>query len=43
MNNGKAHGLSTIIRNVMSLVFKAELTALYLNAKDGVFIRNKLE
>ena len=43
MNNGAVHVISTIIHNVMLLAAKDELAALYLNAKDGVFIRNKLE
>ncbi len=38
-NNGAIHMNSTIIKAVMSSAAKAELGALYLNAKESVYLR----
>ncbi len=37
-NNGAILTITTIIKNVMSLVAEAELGALYLNAKEKVYL-----
>ena len=42
MNNGSVNVVSTIIQNVMSSAAEAEIATLYLNANDGVVIRNTL-
>ena len=42
-NNGTILTNATIIKAVMSLVAKAELRALYLNAKEAVYLRQTLE
>ena len=42
VNNGAVNVVSTIIFDVMPLAAKSELVALYLNAKYGVVIQNKL-
>ncbi len=38
LNNGAILTITTIIKNVMSLVAEAELGALYLNAKETVYL-----
>ena len=43
INNGLVHMVSTIICNLMSSEAEANIVALYLNAKFGVFIWNLLE
>ena len=43
MNNGAVHVVSIIILNRMSSEAKASIPDLYINAKDGVIIRNTLE
>ena len=43
MKNGAVHVVSIIIRNVMPLSAKANITVMYLNVKCGVIIRNTLK
>ena len=42
MKNRAVHVESTIIYNVMSATAKANIVALYLNAKYGILVHNML-